>query len=97
VDVLSGSGQHGFEDVQIPIREQKGVIVRVAIGADSWIGNRCVVMADVGQGSVVGAGSVVTKPIPDRSLAVGSPARVVGIRGGADSMARLERERRTGE
>jgi acetyltransferase-like isoleucine patch superfamily enzyme len=83
VDILSGSGQHSFEDEAIPIREQEGVLVRVTVGADAWIGNRSVVMADVGKGAVVGAGSVVTKSIPDRMLAVGSPARVVGRRGDA--------------
>jgi acetyltransferase-like isoleucine patch superfamily enzyme len=81
VDVLSGSQQHEFEDPDTPIREQGGTFTRVTIGADSWIGNRSVVMADIGKGSVVGAGSVVTKPLPERSIAVGSPARVVGARG----------------
>jgi maltose O-acetyltransferase len=38
-------------------------------------------MADVGRRCVIGAGSVVTKPIPEDSLAVGAPARVVGRRG----------------
>ena len=81
VDVLSGGDQHRFEDPDTPIREQGGTFQRVTIGADAWIGNRAVVMADVGAGSVIGAGSVVTKPIPERSIAVGTPARVVGQRG----------------
>jgi len=34
-------------------------------------------MADVGEHCIVGAGSVVTKPIPDFSVAVGNPARVI--------------------
>jgi len=81
VDVLSGSGQHVFDDLDTPIREQGGVFQRVTIGADAWIGNRAVVMADVGRRCVIGAGSVVTKAIPEDSLAVGAPARVVGRRG----------------
>ena len=81
VDVLSGAGQHVFDDLEMPIREQGGDFQRVTIGADAWIGNRAVVMADVGRRCVVGAGSVVTKPIPEESLAVGAPARVVGRRG----------------
>jgi len=81
VDVLSGAGQHRFEDGDVPIREQGGELTRVHVGADSWIGNRAVVMADVGERSVVGAGSVVTKTLPARSIAVGTPARVVGRRG----------------
>ncbi len=81
VDVVSGAGQHVFDDPDVAIRDQGGAFTRVVIGADAWIGTKCVVMADVGRGSVVGAGSVVTKPIAPGSLAVGSPARVVGRRG----------------
>ncbi len=50
---------------------------RVEIGEDAWIGERAVVMASVGRHSVVGAGAVVVQPIPDDSVAVGVPARVV--------------------
>ncbi len=85
VDVISGSGQHRFEETDTPIREQGGSFTRVTVGADSWIGNRTVVMADVGAGAVIGAGSVVTQEIPARALAVGAPARVVGWRGGSSA------------
>ena len=80
VDVLSGAAQHRFDDPDVPVREQGGTFSRVTIGADTWIGNRSVVMADVGERCVVGAGSVVTKPIEANSIAVGMPARVVGSR-----------------
>jgi hypothetical protein len=43
-------------------------------------GDRAVVMADVGRHCVIGAGSVVTRPIPDYAVAVGVPARVVRYR-----------------
>lgn len=89
VDVLSGSGQHHFEDPDKPVREQGGEFKRVSIGFDTWIGNKTVVMADVGSQCVVGAGSIVTGPLPDRSIAVGAPARVVGERG---AQARRPRE-----
>lgn len=88
VDVLSGSGQHRFEDPDRPVREQGGAFKRVSIGFDTWIGNRTVVMADVGARCVVGAGSIVTGPLPDRSVAVGVPARIVGERGAKAPSAR---------
>jgi acetyltransferase-like isoleucine patch superfamily enzyme len=39
-----------------------------------------VILADVGRGSIVAAGAVVTHPIPDRVVAAGVPARVVKFR-----------------
>ncbi|KAK3177513.1 hypothetical protein K4F52_009710 [Lecanicillium sp. MT-2017a] len=51
----------------------------VAIGDDCWIGGNVTIMPGVriGKGCTIGAGSVVTKSIPDFSVAIGSPARVV--------------------
>ncbi len=83
VSVMNGGAQHGIERLDVPIREQPGIWVRVTIGRDSWVGDRTVVLADVGCHCVIGAGSVVTKPIPDYAIAVGSPARVVRYRDGA--------------
>lgn len=77
VSVMNGSRQHGTERLDIPIREQAGVFERVTIGRDSWIGERATIAANVGRHCIIGAGSVVTKPIPDYSIAVGVPARVV--------------------
>jgi len=77
VHILSGSKQHRIDDPDTPINTQGGVFERVNIGRDTWIGNGARVMADVGEGCVIGAGSVVSKPIPDWSIAVGHPARVV--------------------
>jgi acetyltransferase-like isoleucine patch superfamily enzyme len=52
----------------------------VRIGAGAWIGSTAVVMADVGCHSVVGAGSVVTRPLPDYVIAAGAPARIIRSR-----------------
>jgi virginiamycin A acetyltransferase len=80
VSIINGGGQHGIERLDVPIREQPGIFRRVTIGRDSWIGDRSVVLADVGRQCVIGAGSVVTRPVPERAIAVGNPARVVRYR-----------------
>lgn len=51
----------------------------VKIGADCWIGGGAVICPGVtiGDRSIIGAGSVVTKDIPSDSMAVGNPARVI--------------------
>jgi acetyltransferase-like isoleucine patch superfamily enzyme len=83
VSVANGSAQHGTERLDVPVREQPGRWPRVHVGADTWIGDRAVVLADVGAHCVVGAGSVVTKPLPDYAVAVGVPAKVIRYRNGA--------------
>ena len=72
----SGRRAHGTDNLSTPIREQDGETARVRIGAGTWVGSSAVVMADVGRDTVVGAGSVVTRPLPDRVVAAGAPARV---------------------
>jgi acetyltransferase-like isoleucine patch superfamily enzyme len=80
VHIPSGAAIHGIDDVDAPIRDQPGVRTMVRIGEGSWIGSAAVVMADVGRHSVIGAGSVVTRPIPDYSVAAGAPAKVIRSR-----------------
>lgn len=81
VSIINGSRQHGIDRLDIPVREQPGQWPHVTIGRDSWIGDRVIVMADVGRHCVVGAGSVVVKPVPDYAIVVGNPARVIRTRG----------------
>ena len=78
--VPSGRLTHGIGDGSAPIRDQEGRRTLVRIGEGSWIGSAAVVMAEVGRHTVVGAGAVVTKPLPDRVVAGGVPARVLRSR-----------------
>ena len=80
VHVLSGKHQHGYARRDIPMALQPGMKSSVRIGHGAWIGNGSIVMADVGEESIIGAGSVVVSAIPPWSIAAGSPARVVGDR-----------------
>ena len=70
-------------DASLPIHEQ-GFATRggITVGDGAWLGFGVVVLDGVriGSGAAVGAGSVVTKDIPDMAIAVGNPARVIGMR-----------------
>jgi virginiamycin A acetyltransferase len=80
VHIISGSNQHSFSDLSTPIQQQGGTYTKVSIGKDCWIGNGALVFANIGDHSIIGAGSVVTKDIPAYSIAVGNPARILRSR-----------------
>jgi len=77
VQIINGKLTHNFEDIDTPMRLQGGSKGIVRIGQDTWIGNSAIIMADLGKKCVIGAGSVVAKPIEEYSVVVGNPARVV--------------------
>ncbi|UEM19870.1 acyltransferase [Skermanella mucosa] len=78
VSILSGKNQHGFdaEGRLIPFSRDRAAFV--SIGRNTWIGEGAIVMADVGDGCVVAAGAVVTRPVPSGQIVGGNPARVIG-------------------
>ena len=70
---------HGYEDVDRPISQQSQPERAVKIGDGSWLGFGSVVLpgVNIGRHVVIGANSVVTNDVPDYSVAVGAPAKVI--------------------
>jgi acetyltransferase-like isoleucine patch superfamily enzyme len=70
---------HEYTDITTPVIQQPVLFKsEVTIGNGSWIGeNVCIIGANVGRNSVIGANSVVTKDIPDYCIASGAPARII--------------------
>jgi maltose O-acetyltransferase len=79
-DVTVITRNHRFDRTDIPMMEQGFLDEEpVFIGNDVWIGDRVVILPGVhiGNGCVIAAGAVVTKDIPDYTIAAGVPARVI--------------------
>ncbi len=77
VSILSGSRQHNFDDPNASIADSNNHFNKMIVGSDVFIGDQSVVMANIGDKSIIGAGSIVVKEIPPYSIAVGNPAKVV--------------------
>lgn len=73
---------HVFEDPKTPIRLQGIRAEGIIIKDDVWLGTGVRVLdgITIGKGSIVGAGAVVTKDVPDYAIVTGVPARVTGWR-----------------
>lgn len=85
-NAMLGSGvhiyvsNHAFNDVSRPIIQQGHQDVKpVSIGKGAWIGANAIILpgVSIGENSVVGAGSVVTRSVPPRVVVCGNPARIV--------------------
>ena len=76
--VMSGLN-HGFDNVELPFRYQPCTTEEIVIGEGCWIGANVVITSGVqiGKFCIVAAGSVVTKSIPEYSIAAGNPAKLL--------------------
>jgi acetyltransferase-like isoleucine patch superfamily enzyme len=83
---------HAFDDVEIPIWRQEETRKGIVIEDDVWIGTACKILDGVriGRGCVIGAGSVVTESLPEYSIAVGAPARVIRNRKTSPTAAKTD-------
>jgi len=76
--VMSGLN-HSYEDVSKPISQQPVTTKPILIKDETWIGANVFIAAGVtiGKHCVIAGGSVITKDVPDYSIAVGNPGRVI--------------------
>lgn len=88
-DVMMGpecmifTSNHGVSDINTPMWKQKSTEPKpVVIEDDVWIGARVIILpgVHVGKGSVIGAGSVVTKDVAPYSIVGGNPAKLIKMR-----------------
>lgn len=89
---LIGRYDHNYQQIGVPVRRAsqirdpdytwKGLDMKVVIGDDVWIGYGSIVLSGVtiGNGSIIAAGSVVTKDVAPYSIYAGSPARKIAER-----------------
>lgn len=81
-NVVISSGMHSYTDPKLPVAVQEVIPKKITIGDGVWIGANVVIMpgTTLGKGTVVGAGSVVTKSTEPYSVVVGVPARKIKSR-----------------
>lgn len=77
------SENHEFHDKNKMICEQGVTNQGIEVGNDVWIGAGAVILdgVKIGNGCVIGANTLVNKDIPEYSIAVGNPVKIIGRRG----------------
>jgi acetyltransferase-like isoleucine patch superfamily enzyme len=77
--VIIHSANHKYQNPFIPIQKQGHSFKKVIIKDDVWIGAGAIILPGVriGQGSIIGAGSVVTTDVPPYTVVAGVPARKI--------------------
>ena len=78
----NGHGHKARFSKDCPLVVENSPFKRMRIGNDVWIGRNVIIIppVNIGNGVIVGAGSVVTKDIPDYAVVVGAPAKIIKYR-----------------
>ena len=82
-DVVVVTHNHEFSRTDIPMMHQGFEKERqVVIGNDVWIGDRVIILpgVNIGDGSIIAAGAVVTHDVPPYAIVGGVPAKVIKMR-----------------
>ena len=83
MDCMIFTTNHRYENKSVLIRNQGNSVEKsVVINDDVWIGARVIILPGVtiGKGAVIGAGSVVTKDVPECTITAGNPAKIIKVR-----------------
>lgn len=74
---------HNFSNLNIPMNRQGSTKKGIIIEDNVWIGARAIILDGVriGEGSIIGAGAVVTKSTDKNTIVGGSPAKLIKTRG----------------
>ena len=78
-NVFITTNNHIFRDIRTPIRLQGGTSKDILIKCGSWISTGAVILpgVTVGKNSVVAAGAIVNKDVPDHTVVAGVPAKII--------------------
>ena len=85
-DNYISSIDHNYENVDVPVifsgadfSNKNGNNGVISIGDDTWIGTHCAIIGDVkiGKHCVIGANTVITKNVPDYSVVIGNPSKII--------------------
>ncbi|MFY0518406.1 acyltransferase [Lysinibacillus sp. UGB7] len=68
------SASHDYSQIDLP-----DTAASIIVGDDVWIGGRSIILpgVSIGDGAIIGAGSIVSKSVPPYTIAVGNPAKVI--------------------
>ncbi|WCO01133.1 acyltransferase [Psychroserpens ponticola] len=88
-DVLIYGANHNFDRLDKPMSKQgSGEMRTLIVEDDVWIGARVIITASVkkiGKGSIIAAGSVLTKDVPEYAIVAGNPAKLIKYRNTSES------------
>ena len=77
VHIPSGARTHNFTSLDVPFRLQGGIRQRLTVAKNCWIGASAIILTNIQEGTVIAAGSVVTRTPDPTSLNAGIPSKKI--------------------